>query len=67
MGGFINREHPGGVPNPGRLFASQLPGHVTIQGRHKVQILDVVFLIEDGLVEVGNTPTFRDVEVKQLS
>lgn len=61
FGDEIDREHTGGISYAQYLLAGYLPVDKTCKGGQVIDGWNVLFIIQDGLVEVGDAPTQRDV------
>ena len=63
---LVNREHARGIADAEYLLTAELPVHIAGQRRQKSDVLDMVFFIEDGLIEVRDAPALRDVEAEEI-
>ena len=63
--GGVDREHAGGVADPGDPLAGQAPVHVDGERGQEVDVGDVGLVAEDGLVEVRDGPALRDVVLEE--
>ena len=61
FGDGIDGEHTGGISYAQYLLAGYLPVDKTCKGGQVIDGWNVLFIIQDGLVEVGDAPTQRDV------
>ena len=61
-GGAVNREHAAGIAFAQHLAPGQLPVYIACQRGEKVQLRQVWFAIQHGLVQVCCAPPLRDVE-----
>ena len=55
-----------GIADAEHLLTAELPVHIAGQRRQKRDILDMLFPIEDGLIEMRDAPALRDVEAEEL-
>ena len=62
----VHREHACHITNAQNTSACQLPVHISLQRNEVVDILHMLFFIEDGLVEMGNAPSLRDIVPEYL-
>ena len=65
-GAAIDREHAAGLPDSDCLTAGEPVVDVSRQGGKTADILDMFLIIEDGLIEVGDRPSLRNVELETL-
>ena len=63
---FVNREHARGIADAEHLLTAELPVHIAGQRRQERDILDMLFPIEDGLIEMRDAPALRDVKAEEL-
>ena len=66
VGVGIDREHTWCVAYAKHLLASELPVDVTGERGEEVNLVDVLFTVQDSLINVRDTPTQWDVEVEEL-
>ena len=64
--GRVDREHAGCVANAEHLLAGELPVHVAGEGGEEIDLADVLFVVEHGLVQVCDGPAFRNVVLEQF-
>ena len=64
--GRVDREHTGCVANAEHLLAGELPVHVTGEGGEEIDLANVLFVVEHGLVQVCDGPAFRNVVLEQF-
>ena len=62
----IHRQHAGGVAHAQDLLAGELPVDVAGERGQVADVPHVGFIVQDGLVEVGDAPAERDVVHEQL-
>ena len=63
---LINREHARSIADAEDFLAAELPVYIAGQRRQERDVLDMVFLVEDGLVEMCDAPALRNVEAEEL-
>ena len=61
---LIDGKHPRGVADAEHLLARELPVHIACERRDKVDLLCMFLPVQECLIEVGNAPTLRDVELQ---
>jgi len=62
----VDREHAGRVAHPEHLASGELPVHVARQCGAEVELAQVRFIVEDGLVEMRDRPAQRHVVLEQI-
>ena len=61
-GGAVNREHTGCITHTKHLFPCQLIMYIACQCGQKCDILYMCFLIQDRLIQMGNTPSLWNIK-----
>ena len=56
----VDRECARGLADAQHFLTRQFPVHVTGQRRDEADVLDVLFAVQDCLIEVGDVPALRD-------
>ena len=64
--GAVDGKDAGGIADAQHLLAGELPVDIARQRGQEGNVPDVLLAVEDGLIEVGNAPPLRDVEVEAL-
>ena len=62
----IHREHARHITDTQNTSACQLPVHISLQRNEVVDILHMLFLIENGLVQMSNAPSLGNVVPEYL-
>ena len=62
--GRINGEHTGGLADAHHLFSGEQVVDVACQGGEEGDVSHMVFLVQNGLVQMGNAPALGNVEVQ---
>jgi hypothetical protein len=60
-------EHAAGVADAEHLFTGQLPVDVAGQSCQVVDAVEVIFTVQDRLVEMGDAPPMRDVVAEYVT
>ena len=58
---WIYRKHTWCITYSQHLIASYLPMHITCQSGQEVDFINVCFVVQNSLIQVGNAPTQRDI------
>ena len=66
VGLAVDGEHARGFANAQHLLPGQLPMDIACQRGQIADILDMGFLVQYRLIEVGNAPTLGNVELEQI-
>ncbi len=61
----VYRKHARGIADAQYLLSGQLPMYIARQGGKEAKILDMLFLVQVGLIEVGDGPSFRNGIIKE--
>ena len=64
IGLAIDGKHARSVANAQHLLAGQLPMHIACQRGQISDILDMGFLVQDGLIEVRDAPAMGNVKLE---
>ena len=62
----IDREHTGCLPDSHILLSGQFPVNIASQCSHKVNLRHMLFFVQNRLIQVGNAPALRNVELEQF-
>ncbi|MNC02166.1 hypothetical protein D3C75_495380 [compost metagenome] len=64
---LINRENPRSIADADCLRSGQQPVDVPGQRGYKINVRHMLFLVKNRLIQMGNAPPLRDVELEFLS
>ena len=63
----VDGEHAGGLADAHHLFAGELEMNVTRQSGEEGNVLYMAFLVQNGLVQVGDAPALGNVEIQRVA
>ena len=62
-----NGKHTGGIPDAQHPLPGQLPVDISGQSGKVSNMGDVIFLVQNGLIEVGDRPALRDIDGEKFA
>ena len=62
----VDGKHARGLADAHKLLPGEPPVDIARECREEGDVLHMLFTVQDGLVQMGDAPALRDIEVKQL-